>query len=115
MVKSTFRYNSANNRGAWPPLFTQMLAHLNGLAAIASTEVVLEHQPGAKAPYRVQVRLELAGPRLLGVGSDSTLEEAVRKATEHLAQQIQSLKARTCGGKADSALPLPARKTGRRT
>jgi ribosome-associated translation inhibitor RaiA len=90
IMKSTFRYNSVNNRGAWPPLFAQMLAHLHGLTTITSTDVVLEHQRGAKPAYRVQVRLNLPGAGMHGAGSDDILEEAVLKATHDLERQIQA-------------------------
>ena len=97
IMKTTFRYNSVNNRGAWPPLFTQMLAHLQGLTTITSTDVVLEHQQGANPAYRVHVRLDLPGPDMHGAGCDNILEEAVLKATDDLARQIQARQTKPLG------------------
>lgn len=93
-MKTTFRYNSGNNRGAWPPWLAQMLTHLDGLAAVTAAEVVMEHQSNAEPTYRVQVRLDLPGPGVHGAGSDNILEEAVLKATQDLVQKIQPVKSK---------------------
>jgi ribosome-associated translation inhibitor RaiA len=115
-MKSTFRYNSVNNRGAWPPLFTQMLAYLHGLTTITATDVVLEHQRGAQPAYRVQVRLDLPGSDMHGAGSDDILEEAVLKATRDLERQIQARQTKLLGRGRSSQQTSAAstRSTGRK-
>ena len=115
-MKTIFRYNTANNQGAWPPWLAQMLTHLRDLAPITDAEVVLEHRPDTDPTYRVQVRLDLPKPGVRGAGTDNVLEEAVLKATQDLVRQIQSPKTKPVGqGRGHgSPAPFPDGATGRK-
>jgi len=86
------------------------LEHLHGLTAINAAEVVLEHEGDANPAFRVQIRLEVPGPRphagatrhtreaelrlhgpaLHAEARENTLEAALLKATQDLEGQIKS-------------------------
>ena len=109
-MKTTLRYLSLNAQATWHRQVEKQLNHLQGLTAITSAEVVLEHQREAKPAFRVQVRLEVPGPGLHAKATrhtrqagqlihgpalhaeakDNTLEAALLKATRDLEHQLQA-------------------------
>ena len=109
-MKTTLRYLSLNAQDTWHQQVEEQLKHLHSLTAIASADVVLEHQRAAKPAFCVQVRLEvpgpgvhtkatrhkrqaaalLHGPAMHAEAQDNTIEAALLKATRDLEQQVQA-------------------------
>ena len=109
-MKTTLRYLSLNAKALWHRQVDKQLKHLHSLTAITAAEVVLEHQREAKPGFRVQVRLEVPGPRthpsasrhtrqaalliggpgLRAEARDNTLEGALLKTTQDLEHQVQA-------------------------
>jgi ribosome-associated translation inhibitor RaiA len=109
-MKTTLRYLSLNAQDTWHQQVEEQLKHLHSLTAIASADVVLEHQRAAKPAFCVQVRLEvpgpgvhtkatrhkrqaaalLHGPAMHAEARDNTIEAALLKATRDLEQQVQA-------------------------
>ena len=63
-MKTTLRYLSLNAQATWHRQVEKQLQHLHSLTPITAAEVVLEHQREARPAFRVQVCLEVPGPRL---------------------------------------------------
>ena len=109
-MKTTLRYLSLNANATWHRQVEDQLKHLQGLTAIHAAEVVLEHQQEATPAFRVQIRLEVPGPRphagatrhtreaelrlhgpaLHAEARDNTLEAALLKATQDLEGQVKA-------------------------
>lgn len=109
-MKPTLRYLSVNAQTTWHRQVEAHLEHLHGLTAINAAEVVLEHQREANPAFRVQIRLEVPGPRpharatrhtreaelrlhgpaLHAKARDNTLEAALLKATQDLEGQVKA-------------------------
>jgi len=97
-------------------MMADQLKHLHRLTAITAADVVLEHRREARPAFRVQVRLEVAGPgphakvtrhtrqaallihgpALHAEARSNTLEAALLRATQDLEHQVQ---ARNSGAK----------------
>ena len=109
-MKTTLRYLSVNAQATWHRQVEDQLKHLHGLTAINAADVVLEHQREANPAFRVQIRLEVPGPRphaqatrhtreaelllhgpaLHAEARDNTLEAALLKATQDLEHQVKA-------------------------
>ncbi|MEY4385096.1 MAG: hypothetical protein RLY20_379 [Verrucomicrobiota bacterium] len=107
-MKTTISYRKLNAQTAWTRPVAAQLKHLQSLTPITSAEVVIEHQREDKPAFRVQIRLEVPGPRaaanatrhtrkavallhgtaLHSAAWDNTVEAALLKATRNLEHQI---------------------------
>ena len=67
---------------------------LQGLAAILSARITLEHQRETTPGFRVFATLEVPGPDYHAEASDYTLQAALLKVIENLRRQMQSRKNR---------------------
>jgi ribosome-associated translation inhibitor RaiA len=96
-MKILLRYFGLNARASWRGLVEAQLKRLQGLAAIASAEVTLERQHGAKPPFRVLTLLEVPGPDVHAEARDHTLQAALLKVIKDLERQIRSRNNRRAG------------------
>lgn len=113
-MKTNLRYLSLNAQVAWHRQVEKQLAHLHRLTEMTAADVTLEHQRDVNPSYRVQIQLQLPGPRLHarvtrpahrgarpvhgpGLGAearDNTLAAALLKATKDLEHQVQACQLR---------------------
>ncbi len=109
-MKTTLRYLSLNAQATWHRQVEEQLNHLHNLTEVTSADVILEHQREAKPAFRVQIRLEVPGPRPHGEATrhtrrvellvhgpalraearGNTLEAALLKATQDLEHQVKA-------------------------
>jgi ribosome-associated translation inhibitor RaiA len=87
-------YRGLNPRKIWRRLVEAHVRKLQGLAAILSARITLEHQREVQPGFRVFATLEVPGPDFHAEASDYTIQAALLKVIDNLKRQMQSRKNR---------------------
>ena len=93
-LKINLSYRGLNPRKIWRRLVEGQMRKLQGLAAILSARITLEHQRETTPGFRVFATLEVPGPDYHAEARDYTLQAALLKVIENLRRQMQSRKNR---------------------
>ena len=93
-LKINLSYRGLNPRKIWRRLVEGQVRKLQGLAAILSARITLEHQRESTPGFRVFATLEVPGPDYHAEARDYTLQAALLKVIENLRRQMQSRKNR---------------------
>jgi ribosome-associated translation inhibitor RaiA len=93
-LKINLSYRGLNPRKIWRRLVGAQLKKLQGLAAILSARITLEHQREVTPEFRVFAMLEVPGPDFHAEARDHTLQAALLKVIDNLRRQMQSRKNR---------------------
>src|SRR5215831_2091405 len=87
-------YRGLNPRKIWRRLVDGQMRKLQGLAAILSARITLEHQREVQPGFRVFATLEVPGPDYHAEARDYTIQAALLKVIDNLRRQMQSRKNR---------------------
>jgi ribosome-associated translation inhibitor RaiA len=93
-LKINLAYRGLNPRKIWRRLVEGQMRKLQGLAAILSARITLEHQHEVQPGFRVFATLEVPGPDYHAEARDYTLQAALLKVIDNLRRQMQSRKNR---------------------
>src|SRR5689334_10465827 len=93
-LKINLSYRGLNPRKIWRRLVEGQMRKLQGLAAILSARITLEHQRETTPGFRVFATLEVPGPDYHAEARDYTLQAALLKVIENLRRQMRSRKNR---------------------
>src|SRR6476660_6154844 len=93
-LKINLSYRGLNPRKIWRRLVEGHMRKLQGLAAILSARITLEHQREIQPGFRVFATLEVPGPDYHAEARDYTVQAALLKVIDNLRRQMQSRKNR---------------------
>ena len=93
-LKISLAYRGLNPRKIWRRLVEGQITKLQGLAAILSARISLEHQREIQPGFRVFATLEVPGPDYHAEARDYTIQAALLKVIDNLRRQMQSRKNR---------------------
>ena len=93
-LKINLAYRGLNPRKIWRRLVAGQMKKLQGLAAILSARITLEHEREVQPGFRVFATLEVPGPDFHAEARDYTLQAALLKVIDNLRRQMQSRKNR---------------------
>lgn len=82
------QFRGVNIQPQWERLAERQVETLRELVAITSVQIGVERQRGARPPFRVRVRLGVAGPEYHAQATDQTFQAALLKAIYELRTQI---------------------------
>jgi ribosome-associated translation inhibitor RaiA len=102
-LKINLSYRGLNPRKIWRRLVEGQMKKLQGLAAILSARITLEHQREVTPGFRVFAMLEVPGPDFHAEARDYTLQAALLKVIDNLRRQMQSRRNRQLERRKDSS------------
>ena len=89
-MKIQYQLRGLNPRTVTDRPLDRHLDRLDEFIPISLAQVVLEHQPHAAPAFRASVELAVPGPDIHAAARDHTLEAAVLKVAQRLADQVAS-------------------------